>query len=63
MEDPRFTQVRHTFSMECAVEVTIRATATVVWTILVALASGSTGIQAATVAGRSLDSLQPGGAG
>jgi hypothetical protein len=34
MEDPRFRQVRHMFSMECAVEVTIHATATVVWRIL-----------------------------
>jgi uncharacterized protein YndB with AHSA1/START domain len=34
MDAPRFTQVRHAFSMECAVEVTIRATATVLWTIL-----------------------------
>jgi len=34
MEDPRFTQVRHTFSMEVAVEVAVHAPATVVWRIL-----------------------------
>jgi hypothetical protein len=34
MEDPSFTQVRHPFSMECAVQVTIGAPAAVVWTIL-----------------------------
>jgi hypothetical protein len=30
----KFRQMRHPFSMECAVEVTIRAPPTVVWTIL-----------------------------
>jgi hypothetical protein len=34
MEAPRFTQVRHTFSLECAVGVAIRAPAPVVWAIL-----------------------------
>lgn len=34
MEAPQFRQVRHTFSMECAVDVTIRAPATAVWRIL-----------------------------
>ena len=34
MPDPRFTQVRHRFSLECAVEVTVRAAPAVVWAIL-----------------------------
>jgi hypothetical protein len=34
MEEPRFTQTHHAFSMSCGVEVNIRATADVIWRLL-----------------------------
>jgi hypothetical protein len=34
MDTPTYSQVRHAFSMECVVEVAIRAPATAIWTIL-----------------------------
>ena len=34
MDEPRFTQTHRPFSMDCAVEITIRATADVLWSLL-----------------------------
>ena len=34
MDEPRVTQVHRAFSLECAVEITIRATADVLWRLL-----------------------------
>jgi hypothetical protein len=35
MEEPRFTQTHSAFSMACGVEVNIRATADVIWRLLI----------------------------
>ncbi len=43
MDEPRFTQTHRPFSMDCAVEITIRAIADVLWSLLLkARTDGST---------------------